>query len=80
MAVKTKMFNIRISEERHKQFKKYADSLNSSMGGILLDYIDALILDGAEPIGIKRETKNREMGMEDPLEMIRTQYKPGRDF
>lgn len=80
MAVKTKMFNIRISEERHKQFKKYADSVNSSMGGLLLDYIDALVKGESEPVGVERETKNREMGMEDPLEMIRTQYKPGRDF
>ena len=80
MAVKTKMFNIRMSEERHKQFKQYAESVNSSMGGLVLDYIDALVKGEAKPVGVERQTTNRMMGLEDPLEMIRTQYKPGRDF
>ena len=79
-AVKTRLFNIRISEERHKQFKKYAESVNSSMGGLLLDYIDALVKGDAKPVGVERETTNRMMGMEDPLEAVRNQYKPGRDF
>ena len=80
MAVKTKMFNIRMSEERHKQFKKYAESVNSSMGGLLLDYIDALVKGEANPVGVERESKNRMMGMEDPLEAVRNQYQKGRDF
>ena len=79
-AVKTRLFNIRISEERHKQFKKYAESVNSSMGGLLLDYIDALVKGDAKPVGVERETTNRMMGLEDPLEAVRNQYKPGRDF
>ena len=79
-AVKTRLFNIRISEERHKQFKKYAESVNSSMGGLLLDYIDALVKGDAKPVGVERETTNRMMGMEDPLEAVRNQYKQGRDF
>jgi hypothetical protein len=79
-AVKTRLFNIRISEERHKQFKKYAESVNSSMGGLLLDYIDALVKGDVKPVGVERETTNRMMGMEDPLEAVRNQYKPGRDF
>ena len=69
-----------MSEERHKQFKQYAESVNSSMGGLLLDYIDALVKGEAKPVGVERQTTNRMMGLEDPLEMIRTQYKPGRDF
>ena len=79
-AVKTRLFNIRISEERHKQFKKYAESVNSSMGGLLLDYIDALVKGEANPVGVERESKNRMMGMEDPLEAVRNQYQKGRDF
>ena len=80
MAVKTRLFNIRIAEHKHKAFKKYAADNNLSMGKILLDYIDALLDEELVPLAVEKKETRKTAVWEDPLEAIRTQYKEGRDF
>ena len=81
MAVKTKLFNIRISEHKHAAFKKYAAKKDMSMGKILLDYIDALLDEELVPIAKQQEEDTRKKAKwEDPLAAVRDQYQKGRDF
>ena len=53
--MKTKLFNIRITEEKHKKFKKYAEKKKVSMGYLLNSYIDSLLDESVEPIGLEPE-------------------------
>jgi hypothetical protein len=78
MATETKMFNIRISVDKHKRFKEFAEEQGKSMGGILLHYIDEL-LDGDQEI-VGMEDGRITARIEDPAAMIRDQYKKGVDF
>ena len=78
MATKTRLFNIRIEEHKHKDFKKFAASKNVSMGKLLHDYIDALLNGSIEPIGM--ESAKKQATWTDPLESVRNQYQEGRDF
>ena len=76
MAVNTRLFNIRITHEKHAKFKQFAEKNNVSMGSLLSGYIDRL-LDGSEepPVQDRQRAK-----WEDPLDVIRNQYVPGKDF
>ena len=76
--MKTRLFNIRITEEKHKKFKKYAQKKNVSMGYLLNTYIDSLLDESIEPVGLEPERKNTKWT--DPLEAVRNQYKRGIDF
>ena len=78
MTTKTRLFNIRITEEKHKKFKKLAEKNDVSMGAILNNYIDALIREEMDIIGM--ENGRKTVKWEDPLEDIRNQYVPGVDF
>lgn len=74
----TRLFNIRITNDKHAKFKKYASENNVSMGGILLNYIDYLLETEGEIIGFEDGRKTAKW--EDPLDSIRDQYEQGRDF
>jgi len=78
---KTRLFNIRITEEKHAAFKKYAEEKNVTMANLLSSYIDALLSDEMQPIGVKGgQTKTEKQELVDPLDAIRGQYTPGEDF
>jgi len=79
MASKTRLFNIRISYEKHAKFKKYAEKEGKSMGGILLGYIDTL-LDGTGEVHGFEEGGRVTAKWDDPLDAIRGQYQQGEDF
>ena len=74
----TKLFNIRMTEDKHLRFKKFADEEGLSMGAILNGYIDALLKEESELVGITSERKTAVW--EDPLADIRSQYQEGVDF
>ena len=76
----TRLFNIRITHEKHAAFKKYAEEKNVTMANLLSTYIDSLLA-GDDPVGIKGggEKKERQIRV-DPLDVIRGQYKAGEDF
>ena len=76
----TRLFNIRITHEKHAAFKKYAEENNVTMANLLSSYIDSLLA-GEEPVGVKggQEKKERQEWV-DPLDAIRGQYIPGEDF
>lgn len=78
MPTKTRLFNIRITEDKHKKFKQLAEKNNVSMGAILNNYIDALIREEMDIVGI--ENGRKTVKWEDPLEDIRGQYIQGVDF
>ena len=78
MTTKTKLFNIRITEEKHKKFKAYAEEHELSMGAILNNYIQSLLDGNDTPIGFDDDRKINKW--EDPLSNIRGQYTPGVDF
>lgn len=78
MTAATKLFNIRMTPDKHLRFKKFADEEGLSMGAILNGYIDALLKEETEVVGIKSGRKTAVW--EDPLADIRTQYKQGEDF
>ena len=78
---KTRLFNIRITEEKHAKFKKYAEENNVTMANLLSSYIDALLNDDMKPVGVKgKQQKIERQEWVDPLDAIRTQYKAGEDF
>jgi len=79
MANKTRLFNIRITYDKHARFKKYAEEKGLSMGGILLGYIDTL-LDGTGEVHGFEEGGRVTAKWDDPLDAIRDQYRPGEDF
>ena len=77
MATETRLFNIRISKDKHHRFKEYAKDQGVSMGGILLNYIDTLLDGTNEPVGFEdRKTAK----WEDPVDFIRGQYQQGEDY
>lgn len=78
MATKTRLFNIRISEDKHKRFKKFAEENEKSMGGILLNYIDDLLDGDGKIVGFEDDRKTAKI--EDPAALIRGQYRKGIDF
>ena len=77
----TRLFNIRITNEKHANFKKYAEENNVTMAFLLSSYIDALLADEIDPVGPegKPEKKQRAEWV-DPLDGIRGQYQAGEDF
>jgi len=76
----TKLFNIRITVDLHKRFKTYCDRHDVSMASVLLRYIEMLVnKDLEEPIG-HQEVQRKKAEWKDPLDMIRNQYKEGKDF
>jgi len=77
---KTRLFNIRITEEKHASFKKYAEKNNVTMANLLSSYIDSLLA-GESPVGVKGGQEKRERAeWIDPLDGIRDQYIAGEDF
>lgn len=77
---KTRLFNIRITEEKHAAFKKYAEKNNVTMANLLSSYIDSLLA-GESPVGVKSgQEKVERAEWKDPLAGIRDQYVPGEDF
>ena len=76
----TRLFNIRITHEKHAAFKKYAEENNVTMANLLSTYIDSLLA-GEDPVGIKKgkQQKERQQWV-DPLDAIRGQYTAGEDF
>jgi hypothetical protein len=77
---KTRLFNIRITEEKHAKFKKYAEENNVTMANLLSSYIDSL-LSGDSPVGVKGgQDKVQRAEWKDPLDGIRDQYIAGEDF
>ena len=78
MAEANKLFNIRMTQDKHKRFKQFAEKNNVSIGGILLNYIDELLDGDAKIIGFEDGRKTAKWA--DPLDAIRGQYTPGEDF
>ena len=77
---KTRLFNIRITEEKHAAFKKYAQENNVTMANLLSSYIDSLLA-GEKPVGVKgNQEKTERQEWVDPLDAIRGQYQAGEDF
>ena len=78
---KTRLFNIRITEEKHAAFKKYAEKKNVTMANLLSSYIDALLTEEMNPVGVKgNQEKIEKQHRADPLDAIRGQYQQGEDF
>ena len=76
----TRLFNIRITHEKHAAFKKYAEENNVTMANLLSTYIDSLLA-GEDPVGVKGNQKKKErQEWIDPLDAIRGQYRVGEDF
>ena len=78
MTAKTRLFNIRITDDKHARFKKLAEKSDMSMGAILNNYIDAILKDEVDIVGLEQESKIATW--EDPLAEVRGQYTPGVDF
>lgn len=78
MATETRLFNIRISVDKHKRFKEFAEEQGKSMGGILLHYIDELLEGNQEIVGMEDGRKTGRV--KDPLAAVRDQYQRGVDF
>ena len=77
----TRLFNIRITHEKHANFKAYAEENNVTMANLLSSYIDALLAKEMDPVGIGAPTeKKQRQEWIDPLDDIRGQYTPGEDF
>jgi hypothetical protein len=76
----TRLFNIRITHEKHAAFKKYAEENNVTMANLLSSYIDSLLA-GEAPVGVKgKQEKKERQEWVDPLDAIRGQYRAGEDF
>ena len=71
----TKLFNIRVPEFLHSEFKKCAQERGVSMANLLLGYMERVV-DGTEEALIKSK-ENKDF---DPLTNIRGQYESGKDF
>ena len=77
----TRLFNIRITHEKHANFKAYAEENNVTMANLLSSYIDALLAKEMDPVGISAPTEKKQRQVwVDPLDDIRGQYSPGEDF
>lgn len=71
----TKMFNIRVPEYLHSQFKQYCKERDVSMANLLIGYMERAV-NGEE----EAKEKSKENAEFDPLVSIRYQYKEGEDF
>jgi hypothetical protein len=69
------MFNIRVPEYLHAQFKEICGEADVTMASALIGYMERIV-DGTEDIGGKSKP-NAEF---DPLADIRGQYKEGEDY
>ncbi len=78
MANKTRLFNIRITEDKHARFKKFAEKQKMTMGAILHHYIDAILNEDMEVLG--SDSGRKQAKYDDPLDGIRDQYESGKDF
>jgi hypothetical protein len=78
----TRLFNIRITNEKHARFKEYAEKKNVTMAFLLSTYIDALLADEIDPVGAEGDKPQKKQRAEwvDPLDAIRGQYQAGEDF
>lgn len=71
----TRLFNIRVPEYLHGQFKEVAKERKVSMANLLLGYMERVV-NGEEEAAVKTK-ENAEF---DPLASIRNQYTKGEDF
>ncbi len=71
----TKMFNIRVPEYLHGQFKLAAKDRGVSMANLLIGYMERVV-EGKE----EATPKTKENEQFDPLADIRGQYENGKDF
>lgn len=71
----TKMFNIRVPEYLHSQFKIVAKDRGVSMANLLLGYMERVVDGLDEPAEKTKDNKDF-----DPLTDIRGQYESGKDF
>jgi len=71
----TRMFNIRVPEYLHGQFKEICQEADITMASALIGYMERIV-DGDEDIG----GKSKENAEFDALADIRGQYKEGEDF
>jgi len=71
----TRMFNIRVPEYLHGQFKEICQEADITMASALIGYMERIV-DGDEDIG----GKSKENSEFDALADIRGQYKEGEDF
>jgi hypothetical protein len=69
------MFNIRVPEYLHGQFKEICQEADITMASALIGYMERIV-DGDEDIG----GKSKENAEFDALADIRGQYKEGEDF
>lgn len=77
----TRLFNIRITNEKHAKFKAYAEEKNVTMAFLLSSYIDALLADEIDPVGSEGTPEKKQRAeWVDPLDAIRGQYQAGEDF
>jgi hypothetical protein len=71
----TKMFNIRVPEYLHGQFKVVAKERGVSMANLLIGYMERVV-DGTD----EAMTKTKDNAEFDPLADIRGQYQDGVDY
>ena len=71
----TRLFNIRVPEYPHSEFKKYAQEQGVSMATLLLGYMERVV--NGEEEAVQKSKENAEF---DPLQSIRYQYKKGEDY
>ena len=71
----TRMFNIRVPEYLHGQFKEAAKERGVSMANLLIGYMERVVNGEDEAV-----EKSQENAMFDPLADIRNQYQQGEDF
>jgi hypothetical protein len=71
----TKLFNIRVPEYLHTQFKVVAEEEGVSMASLLLGYMERVV--NGEEEAVAKSKENAEF---DPLSDIRGQYRDGVDY
>ena len=71
----TRLFNIRVPEYLHGQFKQISKERGVSMANLLIGYMERVVSGEESPL-----EKTRDNIQFDPLSSIRGQYKKGEDF
>ena len=71
----TRLFNIRVPEYLHGQFKEAAKERGVSMANLLIGYMERVVNGEDEAV-----EKSQENALFDPLADIRNQYQKGEDF
>jgi hypothetical protein len=71
----TRLFNIRVPEYLHGQFKEAAKERGVSMANLLIGYMERVV--NGEDVAVE---KSQENALFDPLADIRNQYQKGEDF